>query len=259
MLRIAERSSRVVASGIAFILFGMGSLVISLTVFPALQVAIRDPARRWNTTRQVIQSLFRLFLGIMQSLRIMTVSLAGLDELRRLKGAVVVANHPTLIDAVLIISVVPRAQCIVKNALWRNPFLAGVVSAAGFIPNDQEPQALVSECVTSLHRGDNLIIFPEGTRSGIDGLKPFSRSFANIALAAHADIQCLIITCDPLILSKDMSWTDMGERTSDVRLAMGSRFDAGGYSLLGPRSAAARRLAESVQNHYIERLSHACG
>jgi 1-acyl-sn-glycerol-3-phosphate acyltransferase len=258
MLSRIERGLRVLASAIAFTLFGLGSLIISLTIFPALHVIIRDPARRWRVARGIIRLLFRMFLAIMQSLRIMTVSLAGLEELRRLRGAVIVSNHPTLIDVILIIAAVPRPQCVVKNALWRNPFLAGVVSAAGFIPNDQEPEAFVSNCVASLQRGDNLIIFPEGTRSGVQGLRPFSRSFANIALAAKADIQCLIITCEPLILSKEMSWADLGERRSDVRLVMGDRFEAGRYST-APRSTAARRLVESVQGYYVERLSHAYG
>ncbi|WP_245395071.1 hypothetical protein [methane-oxidizing endosymbiont of Gigantopelta aegis] len=42
------------------------------------------------------------------------------DKLNR-PGQLIVANHPTLIDIVFLISRIPYACCIVKDSLWHNP------------------------------------------------------------------------------------------------------------------------------------------
>jgi 1-acyl-sn-glycerol-3-phosphate acyltransferase len=42
--------------------------------------------------------------------------------------------------------------------------MAGVVWAAGYIPND-DPERFIEACVACLERGENLIVFPESTRT----------------------------------------------------------------------------------------------
>lgn len=78
--------------------------------------------------------MFRGFVHMLTWAGVVRVSTVNLQRLRQAKGMVVIANHPTLIDVVVLISLMPNAGCIVKQGLWRNPFLRGVVSAAGYIP-----------------------------------------------------------------------------------------------------------------------------
>ena len=49
----------------------------------------------------------------------------------------IVANHPSLIDYVMLASVMPETDCLVKSALLKNPFLSGVIRAADYLINDQ--------------------------------------------------------------------------------------------------------------------------
>ena len=48
----------------------------------------------------------------------------GAEILRQERGCLVVANHPTLIDYVLLASVMPETDCPVKSALLKILFLA---------------------------------------------------------------------------------------------------------------------------------------
>ena len=88
----------------------------------------------------------------------------GAEILRQERGCLVVANHPTLIDYVLLASVMPETDCLVKSALLKNPFLGGVVRAADYLINS-EAETLLPRCQQRLAQGDTILIFPEGTRT----------------------------------------------------------------------------------------------
>ena len=95
-------------------------------------------------------------------------------------------------------------NCIVKSALWRNPFTFAVVSMAGFIRNDTED--LIEVAAESLRNGQNLIIFPEGTRTIDLHNLDFKRGIAHIAIAAGCFIKPIFIRCEPITLRKHEKW-----------------------------------------------------
>jgi len=112
-----------------------------------------------------------------------------------LRGTIVAANHPSLVDAFLLLSVIPRGVCIMRSNLLRNPALSNLARLAGYIANDRGP-ALVREGLARIGRGDNLIVFPEGTRSGDARLRPFKRGFALIATRSLVRVQTVIMHRD---------------------------------------------------------------
>ena len=117
-----DRGWRIFGTGLSFACFGLGGVLLSLTLFPLLRLTSPDR----DTTRRRIQRAmhytFRLFVLQMTLLGVISYEVRGRERLRR-GGALVVANHPSLIDVVLLIALMPEADCIVKQALWRNPFL----------------------------------------------------------------------------------------------------------------------------------------
>ena len=68
----------------------------------------------------------------MHKLGVMSYEIKGLEKLNR-PNQLVLANHPTLIDIVFLISRMPFAGCIVKEKLWHNPFIKASVINAGLI------------------------------------------------------------------------------------------------------------------------------
>lgn len=77
-----------------------------------------------------------------------------LDDLSSLKGKLVICNHPSLLDVVIIMSQVKNIQCVVKHKLWTNPFIGMGVHAAGYIRNDINPQVFLKDCREMLDRGE---------------------------------------------------------------------------------------------------------
>lgn len=199
-----ERSWRILATGFCFAMFGLGGITVRGIIFPGL-LLIPSSKRREHFAKNLIHYSFLLFVKLMVAVRVMTFEVRGKEKLRR-SGLFILANHPSLIDVVLLIALVRRPDCVVKSSLWRNPFTWGPVRIAAFIRNDSGP-ALVADCIHSVHSGNNLIIFPEGTRTRPGAMQyRFQRGAANVAVRGQLPITPVLIHCSEPTLTKGEPW-----------------------------------------------------
>src|SRR5207302_9837447 len=138
---------------------------MALMVFPLVNCIFRDRARRAAIAQRMVHRAWRLFVRTMVILRVMDFKVVGGERLHGDVGTLVIANHPSLIDVVLIMSLMDRTQCVVKPGVWKNPFMRGVIRATNYIPNMGDAQKTIDDCVSALKTGNNLVIFPEGSRT----------------------------------------------------------------------------------------------
>lgn len=196
---------RCVGSTLFYPLFGVIGLVNCFLVIPLLSVLIRDRQRLQVITRALIHRQFQLFVLLSDGPRIISVEFRGLEWRNPAGGQLVLASHPTLIDVVLLLSVLPQVDCVVKEGVMRNPVLGAVARAANYISN-RDPEQMLDECAARLRAGSSLILFPEGTRS-IAGEPPkLKLGAAEIAVRADAEILPVVIRCEPQILGKHQPW-----------------------------------------------------
>jgi len=111
---------RICGTGLSFATFGAGGLLLRMCVFPLLNLFVRDPVRRIDLARRVIQLAFRGFVELMRLLGVLRYDISGLERLDR-NGLLILANHPTLIDTVFLMAFVRHADCIVKDCLVAQP------------------------------------------------------------------------------------------------------------------------------------------
>jgi 1-acyl-sn-glycerol-3-phosphate acyltransferase len=246
---------RALATGFSFAVFFGGGALAALTIFPLLGLLTSDPSKRHRRTRQVIRRLFQSYLLMLKMLRVLEIDISGTNALRSIKGHVVVANHPTLLDVVLLMALIPRVQCIVKHQLWTSRYLGGVVRQAGFIRNDLLPDELLSACRTAMHEGANLIIFPQGTRSSPSEPFRFHRGVANIALQAGADIQTVAIKCVPLFLTKSDKWWRVPSCRPHFSVTVGDILSIRNITEGLSRPLAARAVVRRLETYYAGILS----
>ncbi|EPO4866226.1 lysophospholipid acyltransferase family protein [Citrobacter farmeri] len=200
-----NRLWRIAMTGFCFALFGLGGLLLSVVWFNILLIFVWDNARRRRIARRSIAASFRLFLTVTRVLGVLDYQMKGVDILRQERGCLVVANHPTLIDYVLLASVMPETDCLVKSALLKNPFLSGVVRAADYLVNSQA-DALLPASQQRLAQGDTILIFPEGTRTRPGETMTLQRGAANIAVRCGSDIRVVTIHCSQRMLDKESKW-----------------------------------------------------
>jgi 1-acyl-sn-glycerol-3-phosphate acyltransferase len=232
---------------------GGASLLLSVAVLPALGVLPGTRERKEVRAQRILHSAIRVYLRGLTLLGVLRVRATGAERLLR-PGALVVANHPTLLDALALMSLMPQADCVVKARYFDHPLLCGVARAAGYIRAGAGPE-VVAAAVERLVRGRSLIIFPEGTRSPARGLAPFLRGAAHIALRAGRDPIPVLIRCEPPTLHHGRRWWDVPERRFDLDLCVGEPLrvkDAVGDS--PSRSQAARALTRSIHDHFSRYL-----
>jgi len=246
---------RLAGTGIAFAaLFGGGAL-LALTTFPLVHLTTPADNRRRERNQVLIHVLFRFYVGMLRFLRLIDLQVSGAEKFKDGAGRLIVANHPSLLDVVLLMSLVRRAQCVVKKELWESPYLGRLVRGAGYIRNDLALDDMLTACRTALADGNSLIIFPEGTRSIPHEPMHLRRGFANIATLLQARIQLVTITCEPPTLVKGENWWIIPPRRPLFRVEVGDCLDAGSAVDGKYRSLAVRRLVRRVEEYYAERLS----
>ena len=199
------RLARSILCAAFFLLFGVGGLVFSLMLLFPLP---RSFARR------TLKTSFRFFVWLGRATRLfrVDVSLPDRQSLSALRGSVVVANHLTLIDAVILLSLVGDAVCVTKKAVSRNPFMRAV--ARNILIVNEGPIGVLSCARRHLAAGVNVIVFPEGTRTpALARERVFRRGAAHIALRSEAPVETVLISCEPPVLGKSQPWWDVGGRT----------------------------------------------
>jgi 1-acyl-sn-glycerol-3-phosphate acyltransferase len=248
MLSKLRRYWRVFGAALGFLPVGIGGIF----VFPVLNLVVRDPARRQVMARNLIRLTFRGITRWMSALGVFQYQATGLQRLER-RGLLILANHPTLIDIVFLMAFVPDADCVVKAKLSRNPFTRAAVRAAGYIRNDEDGIRLVDDCVASVHAGGNLIIFPEGTRTGANGSIHLKRGAARIAIRAPCNVTPVVIRCTPPMLVKGKEWWRLPDRLSQFSIEVREDLDVQPViSVARTEVLAARRLTAYLQKYFVE-------
>ena len=151
--------------------------------------------------RAGIAGVYRTFWWIAARCGMLRIDSAALDRLAGARGLIVVANHPSLLDALILVARLPRGACIMKADLMRNPFLGAGARLARYIRNDS-PRAMIRLAVADLQAGGQLIVFPEGTRTTRPPVNAFKPGVTLIARLAQAPIQTVFIDTDSPYLSK---------------------------------------------------------
>jgi 1-acyl-sn-glycerol-3-phosphate acyltransferase len=252
MMQRLERFWRQCGTGISFALFGLGGLLLALFVFPFINLALRDKARRARTAQGVVHRTWKIYMRIVVAMRVLDFDADGAAVLRGASGTLVIANHPSLLDIVLIMSLMERTQCVVKAGAWKNPFMRGVIKATNYIPNLGDPERVIDGCVAALKSGNNLVIFPEGSRT-IPGRKArLQRGFANIAIRAGAPIRLVTVTCTPPMLRKGEKWYQCPASRPRYHVRVCDLVDTERFALAEIPSRAARSLTAHVARRFEE-------
>lgn len=241
---------RLFGTGFSFFTFGAGGFLLWVVVFPLLSIIPGTHQQKISRGQKVVHNSFYTFIGLMHRIGVMTYEINGLEKLNR-PGQLIVANHPTLVDIVFLISRISQASCIVKASLWRNPFMRGPILNAGYISNG-DPEMMIDECVQRLQSGGTMIIFPEGTRSVPGKPYSFQRGAASIALQARTIVTPVTMTCYPSTLTKAEKWYQIPHRRFHLAMHVGEDIQMDDFVDLQPRSIAVRRFNRYLQDYFTQ-------
>ncbi|NVK56206.1 MAG: 1-acyl-sn-glycerol-3-phosphate acyltransferase [Alteromonadaceae bacterium] len=241
------------SAAMCYFLFGFGALIVGiffrlLSPLPFIPAAKRQLMIRWSVHKGCL-TFIRLmrFFGLIRY----TFDVESMKQAR--PGHIVIANHPSLIDVVLLLAVNEQMCCFVKSAVWESVFTGAVVRQAGYIPNNAEQ--VLPMAAAKLEAGENILIFPEGTRTKENNVIRFKRGAANMAVAVNAAIMPVVIECHPRALKKGDKWYDIPPGGPAFTLTSKSLItleDCIDTSL--PRPKQYRQLTSYLESYYERQL-----
>lgn len=252
MLDRLEQLWRLVATAISFTLFGIGGVVIPLLLVPFIFLLSRDEQTRHRRGKAMIHHLFHCYIRILRFLGVLSYETHGLARLKQAK--LVLANHPSLIDVVFLIALMPNANCVVKSALLKNPFTRGPIRAAGYIVNDESADEVIDAATEAFQRGEALIIFPEGTRSVPGRPLTLKRGAANVAVRTQAEVTPVLIRCEPVTLTKGQPWYKVPNSRPHFTITVEEAMSMQPYLELDKPTVAARILTTELTEYFNQEI-----
>jgi 1-acyl-sn-glycerol-3-phosphate acyltransferase len=186
--------------GLAY--WAVGGLAVTFISFPLRWLLPANTGGQLGRT--LLNLLFRGFVAYLRATDLVRADLTPLDHLATHPGPLIIApNHAALWDAVFLVSRLPRAVCVMKQSVLKNPFLGGGAQLAGYIPNSST-SSMIRESVVTLHEGGHLLVFPEGTRTHAEArwVNRIKGGCALIACRSGAPIVPVFIRNDSRFLQK---------------------------------------------------------
>ncbi|MCR4917851.1 MAG: 1-acyl-sn-glycerol-3-phosphate acyltransferase [Alphaproteobacteria bacterium] len=197
---------------LCFFIFGLGGLVIGFVIFP-VALLVRNSKKQQRFLVNAVHISWRAFVRLMCVLRLIKIKCPEYKKLKSLRGTIVIANHPSLIDVVILVSCIPNSVCVVKDSLFKNIFVRKIVGKI-YLSNTMLPDEFIACGTEILSKGYNIVVFPEGTRTIPNKEIHFHRGFAYLQIATKAKILPIKIINTPPVLGKKQKWWDVGKKTS---------------------------------------------
>ncbi|GHU40768.1 1-acyl-sn-glycerol-3-phosphate acyltransferase [Spirochaetia bacterium] len=237
---------RVFAKWLSFLYFGIGSLFIICISFPIMRLRFRTREEFQRRGHALVSSMWANFCLFLRFVGAAKTNVSDRPAFSNLKSKIIVANHPSLLDVVMLIALIPNADCIVNASLTRT--VVGNIVKRLYILNSLEFDDLKAACLKTLEAGNCLIIFPEGSRTPRTGHLPLKRGAARLALMCGRPVVPVHIggndkwglgKHDPLL-----AYNHTEEYVYSIQL--GRELNTADYAGL-PSPIAARRLTADIE------------
>jgi 1-acyl-sn-glycerol-3-phosphate acyltransferase len=213
----------------SYVIVAIGALFLALQCFAWSIVAlILHPILPARVGRKIGRGgatwTFRIFLSTMQALGAWRLDLRELDALRDDGPLIVAPNHPCLLDAVLVVSRLPNALCVMKASLLDNFLLGPGARLARYLRNDSLLK-LMRRAQEELRQGGHLLIFPEGTRTVGGPIGALTEAAGALSRRCGVPVQTVIIEADSRYLGKGTPLLARPRLPLSYRVRLGRRFE----------------------------------
>ncbi len=159
---------------------------------------------------------------------------------RRIRSAVIVSNHISYLDPILLISLFTRHTTIAKERLFNIPVYGKMLDLSGYLPASATGRLadLMLQRMDAMNGhladGGNLIIFPEGTRGRDGRVGRLNKGAFKIARLCRAPVKVLFISNTDKLFKPGRFLFDT-QRANTIRVellaAIDPDYEAGTFSV----------------------------
>lgn len=247
------KTARIALIALCFVLFGIICLVGNLFFIPLIALRLQRFAPIQNLSRDIVCFSWRFFLVCAKMLGVIDCTYSGFEKIDShdlsKQARIFIANHPSLLDVVLIIAQIRRINCVVKADLCKNLFLFAAIKASGYIPNTAN-EILLEKSLSALKKGESLLIFPEGTRTKNSII--FHKAASYIAINGAKSLAVIFIKMHPKALKKGEKWYDTPRETLRYSVIMHDIWDLQYFAQGKATPLRVRKLHSTLSDIYKE-------
>lgn len=242
---------RGVATALGFVIFGVVGVSFKIFLLPYLLRPTQGDLVRTKQARRLVTRSWYWFTQYLIASGIVEAKFHGFERLGR-TGQLILANHPSLLDVVFILSRVPEANCIIKADLQRNPAMSGPIRACDYVPNTEDMDFV--ERIHEILQHESLLVFPEGTRTGWDGVVKFHRGAVSIGLRSAQVITPIVVKMTPPNFKKGQPWYKIPLQKPIYEFTVGEDILPSEWLAQKPLPIAARHLNDYLQHYFNEKI-----
>lgn len=194
----------------ALVFFGIGALLLGFVVFPVVQIFSKNSKNYKIRCAKIVHFLWRILVKYIEITGIIKVNADEKNSL--IKNKIIVASHPSYIDILLLIALVPNSLCLAKNSILNNFVMKNIVKSL-YITNDGSVEDFLKKSKSALDDGFNVIIFPTGKRVDEGEEVHIYKGAAQLAIKSKYPIVPVKISTSEPFLTKNHSIFQIGEKT----------------------------------------------
>ncbi len=106
---------------------------------------------------------------------------------------ILVSNHQSIVDLILLLQLNPRIIVLTKKHVWFNPFFGFIVRYAEYFPVYKGIESGLDRIKQKVNEGYSVLVFPEGTRTKDGKISRFHQGAFYLADKLNLDIQPILI------------------------------------------------------------------
>lgn len=190
-------------SGLMVTIWFFNTFVIGCSLMMGVaSILILVPMKREKKKQffcRIMMYMLRIFLKAAWIARSVTVNQ---EEETFEKPAVIIANHQSFIDILIMLSLAPKLVMVTNKWVWHSPFFGKIVQYAGFVQTGDGYEAVLELLKKKVALGYSVVVFPEGTRSADAKLHRFHKGAFYIAEQLRLDILPVVLYGTGMIISK---------------------------------------------------------
>ncbi|MFV0605303.1 MAG: 1-acyl-sn-glycerol-3-phosphate acyltransferase [Niabella sp.] len=174
-----------VHSVISFLYFGFVSVLLTIIGFFIIKLNILGRKRGKAVYHYLLSKLCASVLFFMGRFKKRIINKR--KELFK-KPAVVIANHQSFLDILMMAMLNPRLILLTNKWVWNSPVFGWAIKMADFYPVANGIENSVELLKTQIDKGYSIVVFPEGTRSSLPPIKRFHKGAFYLAEKLHIDM-----------------------------------------------------------------------
>lgn len=172
----------------------------------------------------------------------------GEENLDFSKPSIIIANHTSFLDILVIIMLNPKLVIVVKKWVYKSLFFGKIIQYAGYLYAEESPETNLDKAKELIANGYSIMVFPEGTRTETGKMKRFHKGAFFLAQELNLDITPVLLHGANDVLPKNDFLINSGQLT----IATLPRIKADDLSWGENYSQRTKSISKHFKSHYAK-------